>query len=393
MIDPRARIAIIAGCAIAFVSFGAATSFGVFLKPVAEDLGWGREVVALSMAVQLLVWGIAQPVAGMLADRHGSAPVLALGTVVATIGFGLRALLHDPVLFVAAGAVVGLGIGACSFPVVLVALGRIVAPDRRSLVMGLGTASASAGMFVASPLALVLIDAFGWSGAMLLLGAAFLLILPLLLPLAGATRPDAAGVAAGTGAALRSALADRSYVLLFMGFFVCGFHVAFIQTHLPAFCADFGLENLGGWALATIGLFNIAGSLGAGWAGQHYSKRKLLAGIYAARAVVIAGFILVPLTPASLMIFAAAMGLLWLSTVPLTTGLVAQTQGLTHLSMLVGVVFLSHQVGSFTGAWAGGRIHDIWLDYTPMWWAAVVFGIIAALLHLPIREARVQQPA
>lgn len=391
---PSTRAAIAAGCAVAFVSFGASASFGVFLQPMSEALGWGREVFALSMALQLLVWGLAQPVAGIFADRHGAAGTLAAGAVVAGIGFVLRAIATDPTLFVLAGAVVGIGVGACSFPVVLVALGRIVPAERRSLVMGLGTAAASTGMFVSAPAALALIETLGYSTALLILAATFLTVLPAVVLIARMPVPAAAGgPGAGLAEALRGAFADRSFVLVFLGFFVCGFHVAFIQTHLPAYCSDAGLAGLGGWALATIGLFNIAGSLGAGWAGQRFSKRKLLAAIYLARAVVIGAFILVPMTPASVMVFAASMGLLWLSTVPLTTGLVAQTRGVAHLSMLVGVVFLSHQTGSFLGAWLGGRVYDLWVDYTPMWWAAVAFGLIAALLHLPIREARVPRPA
>ena len=382
------RRAIAAGCAVAFISFGFAATFGVFLRPMSEELGWGREVFSLSVALQLLFWGITQPLAGMMADRRGAAGVLAFGAVVAAFGFFLRGIWPEPVVFAIAGAIVGVGTGACSFPVVIVALGKVVPPGRRSFILGLGTAAASAGMFVAAPVSLALIGLLGWQGAIFAIAASFLAILPVLAFIARISRPTAgAGPGAGFGMAIRTAFSERSYVLLFFGFYVCGFHVAFIQVHLPAYIADQGLAvAIGGWSLALIGLFNIAGSFLSGWSGQVYSKKKVLAGIYAARAVVILAFILVPLSPVSVYVFSAAMGILWLSTVPLTTGLVAQTQGLSYLSTLAGLVFLSHQVGSFTGAWLGGRIYDAYQDYGPMWWAAIALGLLAMALHLPIRE-------
>ncbi|MDJ0629045.1 MAG: MFS transporter [Rhodobacter sp.] len=379
--------AITAGCLVAFIGFGFSAAFGVFLRPMTEAMGWGREVFSLSLAVQLLCWGLTQPVAGMVADRRGTARVLAFGAVTAALGFFLRGVVTDPALFVATGVVVGIGTGACSFPVVIVALGKIVPPARRSFVMGLGTAAASTGMFAAAPGSLGLIAWLGWNGAIFVIAASFLLILPALVFIARVSTPTAA-VGSGTFAtAVRTAFHDRAFVLLFFGFFVCGFHVAFIQTHLPAYIVDNGLAAaIGGWSLALIGLFNIAGSFASGWSGQVLSKKKVLAGIYFARAVVILAFILIPLSPASVIVFSAIMGLLWLSTVPLTTGLVAQTQGLGYLSTLVGLVFLSHQAGSFLGAWLGGRIFDLYQDYTPMWWTAVALSLLATLIHLPIRE-------
>lgn len=385
---PAVRAAIVAGCVVAFVSFGFAATFGVFLKPMSADLGWGREVFSLSVAVQLLCWGLAQPLAGMMADRHGSARVLAFGAVLASLGFFLRGIVTDPALFVATGVVIGIGTGACSFPIVIIALGKVVSAARRSFILGLGTAAASAGMFASAPISVRMIDAIGWQSAIFVIAASFLLIIPacyFIARVSVATAP--AGGGGQFGHAIATAFRDSSYVLLFFGFFVCGFHVAFIQTHLPAFIQDKGLAaSIGAWSLAIIGLFNIAGSFLSGWSGQVYSKKKVLSGIYFARAVVIAGFILVPLSEASVLVFSALMGLLWLSTVPLTTGLVAQTQGLTFLSTLAGLVFLSHQTGSFIGAWLGGRIYDLTQDYTPMWWAAVALGLLATLLHLPIRE-------
>jgi MFS family permease len=382
------KAAIIAGCLVAFIGFGFAATFGVFLRPMSQDLGWGREVFSLSLAIQALSWGLTQPVAGMVADRFGTARVLAFGAVVSALGFFLRGTVIDPTVFVASGVIVGIGTGACSFPVVIVALGKIVTPERRSFILGLGTAAASAGMFVAAPLSTVLMNMIGWQSSIMVIAASFLLILPTLIFIARVSRPTAHDATGGSfGFAVRTAFSDRSFVLLFFGFFVCGYHVAFIQTHLPAYIADKGLAPIiGAWSLGLIGLFNIAGSFLAGWLGQSYSKKKVLAGIYLARAILIAAFVLLPLTPASVYIFSAVMGLLWLSTVPLTTGLIAQTQGLRFLSTLAGLVFFSHQTGAFIGAWLGGRIYDLTQDYSGMWWAAVALGLLAAIIHLPIKE-------
>lgn len=383
------NIAIFAGCMIAFLGFGFAATFGVFLGPMSAELGWGRETFSLSVAVQLLTWGFAQPVAGAVADRFGTARVLAFGAICAGIGFALRGIVTDPVPFILTGILVGAGTGAASFPIVIGALGKIVAPERRSFILGLGTAAASLGMFVAAPSAITMIGGLGWQNALLVIGASFALILPFLVYIARVSAPTASGSGAKDfGHALSTAFTDRSYLCLFFGFFVCGFHVAFIQTHLPAYVVDLGLAAwVGAWSLALIGLFNIAGSFLSGWSGQVFSKKKVLSGIYFVRAVIIAAFVTIPVSEASVLVFSALMGLLWLSTVPLTMGLVAQTQGLRFLSTLAGLVFLSHQTGSFIGAWLGGRIYDLNQDYTPMWWAAVVLGLLAALIHLPIREA------
>lgn len=261
--------------------------------------------------------------------------------------------------------------------------------------MGLGTAAASLGMFAAAPASSAMINYFGWQQTIILISLSFLAILPFLILVARVSTPTASSQGGGAfGQAIKRAFADRSYLCLFFGFFVCGFHVAFIGTHLPAYISDLGFAALvGGWSLSLIGFFNIFGSLLAGWSGRTYSKKNMLAGIYFTRAAAIAVFILTPVSPASIYVFSAVMGVLWLSTVPFTMGLVAQTQGLTYLSTLVGLVFLSHQVGSFTGAWLGGRIFDIYNDYQPMWWAAVILGLLAALIHLPIQENRAAEPA
>jgi len=382
--------AIFAGCMIAFLGFGFSATFGVFLRPMSAELGWGREVFSLSVAIQALAWGITQPFAGMAADRYGTARVLAFGAICAALGFYLRGSVMIPQVFVFSGVIVGMGTGACSFPVVIAALSKVVTARQRSFVMGLGTAAASLGMFAAAPATSAMIDYFGWQQTIILISLSFLAILPFLIFVSRVSMPTASSQGVGAfGSAIKTAFQDRSYLCLFFGFFVCGFHVAFIGTHLPAYIADLGLPILvGGWSLALIGLFNIAGSLLAGWSGQNHSKKNMLAGIYLSRAIVIVVFILTPASPATIYVFSAVMGLLWLSTVPFTMGLVAQTQGLTYLSTLAGLVFFSHQVGSFTGAWLGGRIFDIYQSYTPMWWAAVVFGVLAAIIHMPIQESQ-----
>ena len=385
---PAILYAIIAGCVISFVSFGFSASFSVFLRPMSADLGWGREVFSLSLAIQALMWGITQPIAGAYADKHGSTRVLAFGAIFAALGYALRGIFLDETLFILTGFIVGIGTGACSFPVVIVALGKVVEAKQRSFIMGLGTAAASAGMFAGAPIATVLIGTIGWGIAIFLVASSFLIILPLLFFVSQASEkitPTKEQV--NTIQAIKIAFSDRSYTLLFFGFFVCGFHVQFIGTHSPAYIIDEGLAPIiGAWSLALIGLFNIAGSFFSGWSGQVYSKPQLLSGIYAFRAAVISVFIFFPLSETSVLIFSAAMGILWLSTVPLTTGLIAQTQGLKFLSTLAGLVFFSHQVGGFLGAWLGGRLYDLTGNYEAMWIAAILFGLLATIIHLPIRE-------
>ena len=387
-IDPAILYAIIAGCVISFVSFGFSASFSVFLRPMSADLGWGREIFSLSLAIQALMWGVTQPLAGAYADKHGSTQVLAFGAVFAALGFALRGILLDETMFILTGFIVGIGTGACSFPVVIVALGKVVEAKQRSFILGLGTAAASAGMFAGAPIATTLIGTIGWGIAIFFVAASFLIILPLLFFVSRASeKPSPSREQLNTIQAIKTAFSDRSYTLLFFGFFVCGFHVQFIQTHLPAYITDEGLAPIiGAWSLALIGLFNIGGSFFSGWSGQIYSKPKLLSGIYASRAVVIALFIFTPLSGTSVLVFSAAMGILWLSTVPLTTGLIAQTQGLKFLSTLAGLVFFSHQVGGFLGAWLGGRLYDLTGNYEAMWIAAILFGLAATIIHLPIKE-------
>ncbi len=380
-------LAIVAGCGVAFLSFGLSAPFGVFLTPVSEDLQWEREVFSLSIAVQLLFWGLTQPLAGAIADRRGSAGVIAFGGLAAAAGFALRAVAETPAAFVAGGALVGVGTGAAAFPIVVIALGKVVSAERRSFVMGLGTAAASLGMVCGAPFMAFLIETGHWRAGVWTIAGLYLAILPAAMLIARVSRASAPDGPSGFGAAISAAFGDRSYLLLFAGFFVCGFHVAFIQTHLPSYIADSGLAaGAAGWSLALIGLLNIAGSFGSGWLGQHRSKKLSLSAIYFLRAAVIALFVLAPVSEFGVYLFSAAMGILWLSTVPLTMGLVAQTQGVAYLSTLVGMIFLSHQAGSFLGAWSGGLAHDVLGGYDPVWWTAVALGIFAGLIHLPIRE-------
>ena len=383
-----------AGCVIALLSFGIRACFGLFLAPMTGDFGWGREVFAMAIAVQNLLWGVCQPVAGAVADRYGSGRVLATGALLYAAGLFLMAGAGTPgLLMLSTGLFVGVGIAGASFAIVLAAFARLMPEDKRSWALGLGTAAGSAGQFFVVPLGQAFIAAYGWSTALTLLGALALAMVPLSSALTGRSqRSD--GPRQSAGNALREALKYPSYLLLIMGFFVCGFHLAFIQVHLPPFVTDQGFDaSLAAWALAAVGAANIVGAYASGLLGARFSKKDLLAVLYAARAAIIALFILVPISEASVMIFAAAMGLLWLSTVPLTSGLVAQFFGTQHMAMLFGIVFFSHQVGSFLGVWLGGYVFDATGSYDLVWWISVALGLAAAAVHWPIREAAVPRPA
>ena len=389
-------IVIAAGCLISLLSFGPRSIMGLFLAPMTDAHGWSREIFALSIAIQNIMWGLGQPVAGAIADRYGSGRVLAAGGLVYAAGLALMAWAPNPAwLHVSAGLMVGLGMAAASFTIVLAALGRRVPPEKRSIVFGIGTAAGSMGQFIFAPFGQSMIQNFGWAEALLVLAAVTLVIPILSIALAG--RPGMEGQAIreqSFGQALAEAFAHRSYLLLTAGFFVCGFHVAFIAAHLPAFIADKGLDpRIGAWSLALIGLFNVVGSLGAGFIGQHYSKPIFLSLIYFARAVTIALFVLLPVTPLTVLVFASTIGLLWLSTVPPTSGLVAIMFGPKYLGTLMGIVFFSHQVGAFLGIWLGGRLYDQTGSYDVVWWLGVALGIFAGIVHLPIKERPAYAPA
>jgi MFS family permease len=385
-------VLIVAGCLISLLSFGPRSIMGLFLAPMTEARGWSREIFALSIAIQNIMWGIGQPFAGALADRYGSGRVLAAGGVIYAAGLFVMAWAPSPLwLNVSAGLMIGLGMAAASFSLVLASFGRRVPPERRSMVFGIGTAAGSMGQFIFAPFGQTLIQGFGWSEALLILAAVTMAIPVLAIALAGKPGLEGQKIRQQTfGQAMSEALGHRSYQLLTAGFFVCGFHIAFVTAHLPAFIVDKGLDpRIGAWALALIGLFNIIGSLASGWIGQNYSKPIFLSLIYLARAAAIALFVLFPTTPASVLIFASVLGLLWLSTVPPTSGLVAIMFGPKYMGTLMGIVFLSHQVGAFLGVWLGGRLYDQTGSYDVVWWLGVALGIFAAIVHWPIKEAPV----
>jgi len=383
-------LVILAGCAIAAVGFGARSALGLFLEPMTAARGWSRETFAMALALQNLFWGLGLPLAGVLADRLGASRVIMVGAVVYASGlWGMANVESAGLLHLFAGAFAGLGIAFSAFSLALAAMVKVVAPDRRTVILGLGTAAGSAGQVVFSPLSQGLIESVGWAGALVGLALFVLGMIPLalLLPRGGGTGVEPGAIDQSLVEALREARSHRGYVLLTTGFFVCGFHVAFITVHFPAYVRDLGLDpSIGAWSLSLIGLFNIGGSLLAGVAGHRWSKRLGLSTIYAARAAAILALLLLPKTPFVILGFAAVMGVLWLSTVPLTTGIIAQVFGVRYMATLFGIVFLSHQIGSFLGVWLGGVLYDRAGSYDGMWWAGVVLGLLAALVHLPIDE-------
>ncbi|MDJ0947699.1 MAG: MFS transporter [Alphaproteobacteria bacterium] len=386
---------ILAGCLISLLNFGGRAGFGLWLDPMSQAFQWNREVFALAIAIQNLVWGAAQPFAGALADKYGSGRVLAAGALIYAAGIYLVGVSDTPVaLSLSLGLLVGLGVAGSSFAIVLAAFGRMMPPEKRSTALGIGTAAGSVGQFLLVPLSQVFIDAFGWQTALVLLSLVPLIVIPLSAVLVGRAEPAAGEREQSLGEAIREASGHRGYLLLVAGFFVCGFHVAFIQTHLPPYITDLGLApNVAAWALALVGLFNIAGAYASGVLGGRYSKKYLLSSLYLARGVVIAAFILTPFSVASVLIFSAAMGLLWLSTVPLTSGLVAQIFGPRYMATLFGFVFFSHQVGAFLGVWLGGYLFDSTGSYAVVWWLGVALALFAALIHWPIDERQVARLA
>ncbi|MDP7545913.1 MAG: MFS transporter [Alphaproteobacteria bacterium] len=376
------------GGLIALLGLGIRADFGLFLAPMSADLGWGREVFALAIAIQNLIWGLGQPVAGMIADRFGTARVLALGGLLYGLGvYGMAQASSPSMLYMTGGLLVGLGMSGASFSLVLAALGRMVPERHRTLAFGLTTAAGSMGQFLLVPLGQKFLEAYGWSTALMLLAVIVALIIPLSTAMRGRAEEVAGAVKQSMGEAMREAGRHSGYLYLTAGFFVCGFHVAFIATHLPAYITDRGLSaEIGAWSLATIGLFNVFGAILAGVLGNRFQKKNILSLIYLARAVIIALFVLLPIGPTTVLLFSAAIGLTWLSTVPLTSGIVAQVFGPRYMATLFGFVFLSHQFGSFLGVWLGGYLFDQTGSYDMVWWLGVALGLFAALVHLPINE-------
>jgi MFS family permease len=390
-------VIVICGCLIAVLTFGLRSSLGFFMTPISSDNGWGRDVFAFSIALQNLLWGLGQPFAGAIADRFGTVRVLSVGAVLYGIGLAGMAYSTTPgMLNLTAGVLLGFGLAGCSFTLVIAAFGKLVPERWRSMSFGAGTAAGSFGQFLFSPLAVYFIDGFGWKNTVIIFGGLVLLIVPLSLALA--TRPaGSGGIGSAAPQSLTHALSEAfrhpSFVLLTLGYFTCGFQLAFITTHMPAYLADRGLSaEVGGWTIAVIGLFNIIGSLSSGWLGGRMPKRYILAFIYFMRAVAILVFISFPVTATTSLLFGASMGLLWLSTVPPTSALVQLMFGTRWLAMLVGFAFFSHQVGGFLGVWLGGIVYERTGAYDAVWWLAILFGVLSALINLPIVEKPVHRP-
>jgi MFS family permease len=387
-------VILFAGCVVAIINFGVRSTFGQFTLPIGLEHGWPRETYSLAIALQNLLWGIATPMAGALADRYGSARVLMVGAVVYAIGIVMMNFSGSPMMLnLGGGIVVGIGIAMSSFGIVMAALGRIVPPEKRSWAFGLATASGSLGQFIFSPIVGGLIAAYDWHAAMLVLAASTLLIIPFAAPLLVQNSSTSKGGAGETnlsmGQAVTKAFGHGSYILLVAGFFVCGFQLAFITVHLPPYLAEHGMtKEFAGIAMALIGLFNVVGSYTSGIIGGRGEKRVPLSAIYLLRAIVTAGFVLLPITQTTTLIFTACMGFLWLSTVPLTMGLITVMFGTRYMATLYGFVFLSHQIGSFFGVWLGGKLYDIYGSYDIVWWMSVALAVFAALVNLPIVEKR-----
>jgi MFS family permease len=390
----RHRIAIFIAAAsmIGALSFGIRSSFGIFLQPISADFGWGREIFAFSIALSSLLWGAAQPFAGMLADRYGSGRVLIIGTLMYAVGTALMAWSSTPTqAHLTIGVLVGLGSAGCGLWIVYAAAARVVAPERRTLALGIISAAGSFGQFAMVPIGQAFLVAYGWQTAFILLGIISLFMLPMSAIVTGRAKTPTVSPQ-GFRSAMTEAARHRGYLLLNAGFFVCGFHVVFIATHLPAYVADRGLPaEIGAWTLAVVGLVNIFGAIISGALGDRHSKKGLLTLLYLGRALVITAFVLSPATIANTLAFGAAMGLLWFSTVPLTTSLVAQIFGSQYLGTLSGIVYLSHQAGAFLGAWLGGRLFDTTGSYDIAWWIAIALGLLAAALHYPIDERPIER--
>jgi len=381
------------------ISFGPRSSLGFFLTPLSQANHWGRDVFAFAVAVQNLLWGIGQPFAGGIADRFGTNRVLCVGAVFYALGLVIMAHSSTPEeLSLSAGVLIGLGLSGCSFNIVLGAFGKLLPEKWRSLAFGAGTAAGSFGQFLYSPIAVALMDKFGWQQALLIFGGVMLLILPLSLALATPAAPMGVSAAVKPTQSARQAFAEafghRSYVLLVLGFFTCGFQLAFITVHLPSYLIDRGLSvEVGGWTLAAIGMFNIIGSLGSGWLSNRMPKRYLLSMIYFIRAAAIVAFITLPASPVATLAFGAVAGLMWLSTVPPTSALVAMMFGTRWLAMLFGFAFFSHQVGGFLGVLIGGIAFERTGSYDLVWWLSALFGVLSAVINLPIVEKPVARPA
>ena len=398
---------LIVGCLIILVSFAIRASFGVFQIPIAEEFNWPRAEFSLAIALQNLFWGIGQPLFGAVAERIGDRKAIVIGAIVYAVGLVLSAGANTPLGMQSAEVLVGFGIAGTGFGVILAVVGRASSDDNRSMSLAITTAAGSAGQVIGAPLAEALLGLYTWQTVFLIF-AALILAMLLTLPLMRAPAASKAEIEQSMGTILKRAARDPSFAMIFIGFFSCGYQLAFITAHFPAFVEELcgpiqpggmlhsiGITTtsaLGAWAIAVIGVCNIAGSLIAGWAGKRWPRKYLLALIYTGRTIASAAFIMLPITPLSVIVFSAVMGSLWLATVPLTSGLVAHLYGLRYMGTLYGIVFFSHQLGGFLGVWLGGRMYDAYGDYTLVWWIGVGVGALSAIIHLPVKESRAPVP-
>ncbi|HWL57910.1 MAG TPA: MFS transporter [Paracoccus sp. (in: a-proteobacteria)] len=394
---------LIGGSLILLINFALRASFGVFQIPIATEFGWPRAEFSLAIAIQNLAWGIGQPIFGALGERWGDRWSIIIGAFLYSAGLILTSFASDPATMQLLEIMVGFGVAGTGFGVILAVIGRASSDENRSLSLGIATAAGSAGQVFGAPLAEGLLSVYPWQTVFVIFGVVVLTCL-LFLPMLGGRKPASRHeLEESMGTVLKRAFTDPSYLMIFAGFFSCGYQLAFITAHFPAMItemcgpispmgtlASIGITTtsaLGAAAISLIGLANIAGAIFAGWLGKRYTKKYLLAGIYTLRTIAAAAFILLPITPTSVIIFSLVMGALWLATVPLTSGLVAYIYGLRYMGTLYGFVFLSHQLGSFLGVWLGGKMYDLYGDYTLVWWVGVGVGAFSALIHLPVREA------
>jgi len=393
------EVIVAAGCMIALITFGPRASAGLFQIPMTTEFGWGRDTFSIAIALQNLLWGLGAPFAGAVADRFGTVRVLCFGAVLYAAGLVVMAYASTPLtMHLGAGVLIGFGLSACSFNLVLAAFGKLLPESWRPMAFGAGTAAGSFGQFLFPPIGNILIEQIGWHQALVVFAGSVLLVMPFAVMLAtrksGATTASAVNLPGQSIAqALTEAFKHRSYVLLVLGFFTCGFQLAFITAHMPAYLKDVGMAAwVGGWTLAIIGLANAAGSLCSGWLTTRMPKRHLLAWIYLGRSVAILAFILLPPSPATALAFGAVIGLFWLSTIPPTSSLVMLMFGTKYMAMLYGFAFFSHQVGGFLGVLLGGVLYEATGSYQIVWWLSIGLGIASALINLPIIEKPVERP-
>ena len=396
---------LIVGCLIILVGFSVRASFGVFQIPIAQEFNWPRAEFSLAIAIQNLAWGIGQPIFGALAEKIGDRKAIVMGAITYAAGLVLSSFAVTPEAHQLYEILVGFGIAGTGFGVILAVVGRAASDENRSMSLAITTAAGSAGQVFGAPVAEWMLGFLSWQEVFMLFAAALILMLAFLPLMRSPTGPASkAELEESMGAILGKAFRDPSYTFIFLGFFSCGYQLAFVTAHFPAFvtemcgpiAADGVLSSLGigstsalgAAAISLIGLANIGGSLMAGWLGNRFSKKYLLAWIYGLRTIIAAAFIMTPMTPATVILFSVTMGALWLATVPLTSGLIAHIYGLRYMGTLYGIVFFSHQLGSFLGVWLGGRMYDAYGDYTMVWWIGVGVGAFSALINLPIRENR-----